>query len=201
MMFDRDYRETVTLADSTCLRIRLIRSSDKRLLAEGFRRLSLTSRRYRFFLGKSQLSPAELAYLTEVDGINHFAIGAVSCSDAGDERTGVGVARFVRLAEEPEVAEIAITVIDDMQGKGIGGLLLERLLTAAGERGIRRVRCDLLASNVRMRKLITHHCRHVCVHGHGVVVTAEIPIENVVARTASAGRPELSSSRRRANRI
>lgn len=192
MIFDREYRETVTLADGTCLRIRLIRSSDKRLLTEGFRRLSVASRRYRFFLGKSQLSPAELAYLTEVDGIDHFAIGAVSCSDAGDDEAGIGVARFVRLAEDPEVAEIAITVIDDMQGKGVGGLLLKRLLAAAGERGIRRVRCDLLASNVRMRKLITHHCRQVCVHEHGPVVTAEIPIENGVARTAPAGRPELS---------
>jgi GNAT superfamily N-acetyltransferase len=95
-----------------------------------------------------------LDYLTRVDGIDHFAVVAFTESLDMKVEEGVGVARFVRLASEPEVAEAAVTVIDDFQGRGLGRLLLVTLVEAARERGVKKFHSEVLASNDRMRKLL-----------------------------------------------
>ena len=76
--------------------------------------------RKRFFGGKHCLSDVELRYFTELDHFDHFAIGAVELNGSGEEGDGIGIARFVRLPHDAECAEVAITVIDRMQGKGVG---------------------------------------------------------------------------------
>jgi len=64
------------------------------------------------------------------------------------------VARFVRLVDEPEVAEAAVTVVDSAQGKGLGRALLEVLAGAAKERDVRAFRGEVLRTNVAMRGLL-----------------------------------------------
>src|ERR1700723_1832427 len=96
-----------------------------------FRRMSPDSRYRRFFSGITELSPVMLDYLTEVDGYDHFALVATVDSLDLKAEEGVAAARFVRLPGEPEVAEAAVTVIDDFQGRGLGRLLLARLVDAA----------------------------------------------------------------------
>jgi GNAT superfamily N-acetyltransferase len=125
-----------------------VRADDKERLREGFQQLSPESRYLRFHGAKTDLSEAELRYLTEVDGVRHFAIGAI------DGERGLGVARLVQLDGEPGVAEAAITVLDEMQGKGLGTLLFQRLVAAAAERGIERIRCLVLGSNQPMQDLL-----------------------------------------------
>jgi hypothetical protein len=63
------------------------------------------------------------------------------------------VARFVRVAGEPDVAEAAITVLDEYQGRGLGTLLLGVLSSAAARRGIRTFRSYVLGENVSMLAL------------------------------------------------
>jgi RimJ/RimL family protein N-acetyltransferase len=135
------------------LRIRPIEPSDKQKLANGFERLSPESRHRRFFGQKNTLTTEELRRYTEFDGSDHFALGAFELRETGEEGDAVGVARIFRLTEDPNTAELAIAVVDDRQGLGIGRLLLQRLLTAARDRGIGRIRCYVLADNERMRKL------------------------------------------------
>jgi hypothetical protein len=94
-----------------------------------------------------------LDYLTEVDGIDHFALVAWVDSLDLKREEGVGVARFVRLPGEPEVAEAAVTVADDFQRRGLGTILLRALGEAAKERGIRRFRGEVLTTNEPMRRL------------------------------------------------
>ena len=69
-----------------------------------------------------------------------------------DEKTGegLGVARYVRNPERPDAAEVAVTVIDDRQGKGIGTLLLEVLSARAREEGIATFTALMLAANEAM---------------------------------------------------
>lgn len=134
-------------------RIRAIESVDKKRLADGFQRLSPHSRYRRFFSQKNTLTAEELQRLTEFDGSKHFALGAFELSADRDEGDAVGVARFFRLPEDAETAELAIAVTDDRQGRGIGRLLLQRLVAVASERGVKRIRCYVLADNERMRKL------------------------------------------------
>ncbi|MBI5478070.1 MAG: GNAT family N-acetyltransferase [Deltaproteobacteria bacterium] len=151
MRFDQGYKEDVTLSDGTAVRLRCVRPSDKGLLLEGFDRLSPESRYRRFFTEKAGLSEADLRYLTEVDGVRHFALGAL-CRDEAGRQQGIGVTRFVSL--DGEVAEPAVAVIDDMQGKGLGRILFHRLVAAAVERGIQRFSAEVLATNDPMRAIL-----------------------------------------------
>jgi GNAT superfamily N-acetyltransferase len=151
--FDESYREEATLADGTRVILRTVRPEDKELLRRGFERLSPESRFFRFFANKLSLSDSELRRLTEVDGVDHVALGAAVRRDDGVVE-GLGIARFVRLDDEPRAAEPAVAVVDDEQGKGLGTLLLQRLAEAAHERGIERFRFEVLASNTRMKRII-----------------------------------------------
>jgi len=151
--FDERYDERVRLDDGTLVHFRLIGPKDKALLVDGFARLSPESRYRRFFAAKSELSPAELRYFTELDGTNHLALGAIRADEHGSEQ-GLGVARFVRLPDDPAVAEAAVVVVDDFQNRGLGRLLLLRLVAAARERGVHRFRATTLADNPAARALI-----------------------------------------------
>ena len=76
--------------------------------------------------------------------------------------------RFVCYENEPLVAEPAVAVIDEMQGKGLGKLLLRRLVVAAVERGVQRFRCHVLSENTAAMALI-----------HKLAPTAEEHVEGV----------------------
>jgi RimJ/RimL family protein N-acetyltransferase len=140
----------VVLRDRSAVLIRQIRSDDAPLLADGFERLSSRSRQLRFLRTKNHLTLAELRYFTEVDHHDHEALGAL---DQADGR-GVGVARFVRDAKDPEAAEIAVTIVDDWQGKGLGTVLLTRLSDRARQEGIRRFTALVSPDNVAMARVL-----------------------------------------------
>ncbi len=152
--FSADYEERATLRDGTPVLVRPIRPEDKELLLRGFEKLSERSRYLRFLAPKLSLSEEELRYLTEVDGERHFALGAARVDELGRAVEGLGVARLIRYADEPNVAEAAIAVADDVQGQGLGTLLFMRLVAAGCERGISRFRCEVNASNNTMKDLI-----------------------------------------------
>jgi RimJ/RimL family protein N-acetyltransferase len=149
-----DFREEHTLADGTHVILRHVRPSDGEELRRAFERLSPESRYRRFFGGLTQLSDATLHYLTEVDGRDHVAIVALMESPDLKTEQGLGVARFVRLADDATVAEAAVTVVDDVQKRGLGRLLATTLAEAARERGIHRFRADVLADNQPMRAIM-----------------------------------------------
>jgi GNAT superfamily N-acetyltransferase len=141
----------IVLRDGSRIRLRQGRSSDKQLLLRGFERLSPESRYRRFLATMPELSEAMVRYLTEIDHHDHEALAAL------DEKTGegIGVARYVRDPERPDVAEVAVTVIDDWQGKGLGTLLLEVLGARARAEGIRSFVALMLASNQEMMDVLT----------------------------------------------
>lgn len=144
---DPTYREEHTLADGERVVIRYIQPSDAPELRRQFLALSPETRYRRFFGAIEDLDAHTLDYLTNVDGVDHVAIVAVIESlDLKTER-GVGVVRFVRTKEDPKVAEMAVTVVDDMQGKGVGTLLSHAAVKAARARGIDKFRCVVLKSN------------------------------------------------------
>lgn len=145
-----DTRET--LPGGERLRLRAIRPDDREALHTGFLQLSKQSVRDRFFSIKLDLTPAELTYFTEVDFDQHLALVVELESDAG--RQPVAVGRMVRKSGKSDHAEIAIAVIDEMQGKGIGKVMLHHLTGCARHLGIRHIDASVLAENKRMLKLI-----------------------------------------------
>lgn len=181
MKFTDEYREEPLLRDGTQVVLRPIQPSDKRKLVEGLQHLSPESRYRRFFSLKARFTPDELKYLTELDGYDHFAIAALYRNSDGTEGEGAGVARFVRLRDEPGVAEPAVAVIDKMQGKGLGSLLMMRLGAAARERGIDRFRCDILAENAQMRTMIQDLFPQADFQRKGRLLTAEFALPEIAA--------------------
>src|SRR5215813_11430213 len=140
----------VVLPDGSKVLIRQVQPADAPLLADGFARLSDRSRRMRFLTGKDQLSAAELRYFTDLDHRGHEALGAL---DQADGR-GVGVARYVRDADDPHAAEIAVTIVDDWQGRGLGTELLTRLSDRARSEDICRFTALVAEDNRAMAGLL-----------------------------------------------
>jgi GNAT superfamily N-acetyltransferase len=126
------------LPDGTWMRP--IAPADKALLQSGVGRLSPETAYRRFLTAKPRLSPAELRYLTEVDGRDHIAL--VVLDDCGDL---VAVGRLVRNDERPDTAELAIVVADCWQRRGLGRTLAAALTGRMD--GITRVSGTMLASN------------------------------------------------------
>jgi RimJ/RimL family protein N-acetyltransferase len=163
------------LADGTAVAIREIRASDKALLAAGFGRLSEASRERRFLTAKPRLTGTDLRYLTEVDGIDHYAIVAVM-ADRWDGEIAA-VARFVRLPEDPSTAEAAIVVGDCHQGKGLGRQMALQIAAAARRRGIRRIQASIRSDNPPAHRLMEIIGERLTDggHDHGVhELTAEL---------------------------
>jgi RimJ/RimL family protein N-acetyltransferase len=141
--------QRVMLRDGSAVLIRQVQPSDAPLLADGFARLSAHSRQMRFLRRKDELSAAELRYFTDVDHHDHEALGAL---DPGGR--GVGIARYVRHANDPHAAEIALTIVDDWQGRGLGTELLAQLTDRARSAGIRRFTALVATSNAAMTALL-----------------------------------------------
>jgi RimJ/RimL family protein N-acetyltransferase len=140
------------LPDGAPVLIRPIRADDKRMLSDGLRRLSRDSAQRRFLTPKRSFSRTELRYLTEVDGRDHVAL--VAEYPAEPVRRLIAVARFVRLSDDPEAAEVAITVADNWQRRGLGSLLSARLAEEARRLGIRRFTATMAADNVPAHRLM-----------------------------------------------
>ena len=154
------------------LLIRPVVAADTDAMVASFERLSLPSRRSRFFTGVQRLSQTHLAYLTQLDHHNHEAIAAATAAT----REGIGVARFVRSRERPEHAEIAIAIADSWQGRGLGSALLRRLVQRAREEGITRFTADVMADNRAMLALIRKLGPTEVVHQDGPIVTVGVDL-------------------------
>ena len=124
----------VTLDDGTEVIVRSVGPGDRILLEEGFEHLSDDSRHRRFFRAVKHLTAAELDYFTRVDHQDHEAIGVTTA----DGEVGLGIARYIRLSPDSDAAEVAIVVLDAVQGRGLGKVLMDQLAEAARRRGIRR---------------------------------------------------------------
>jgi GNAT superfamily N-acetyltransferase len=183
--FGPDYREQALLSDGTRALVRAVRGDDKPLFAQGFERLSPRSRYLRFLGAKKGLDEADLRHLTEVDHEHHVALVAlVEGSGCPAERIAVG--RFVRDPCRPAVAEVAITVLDAVQGRGLGALLTDRLRQAATERGVDTFRWEVLEDNVAMRRLIARRFPSATVEREGAVLCFEAPVDDPLRHTDPA---------------
>lgn len=181
--FTLDYFERAELRDGTVVELRLLRPDDKQLLRDGFAQLSAESRYARFLSPKTSLSEAELRYLCEIDQETHFALGAIR------EGRGLGIARFINLPEHA-TAEAAITVADDMHGRGLGKLLFLRLCAAAAERGIERFRCEVLGSNTGMAALLATIAPDRTVEVGGGVMTIDLAVPSVSPSEPATASPQ-----------
>ena len=158
--------EPVRLSDGSRILVRPIEREDRHELELGFRHLGALSRYERFRGPVDRLTPSQLAYFTQVDHDAHEAFVATD-AETGE---GVGVARYVRDRDDPRQAELACTVIDAWQERGVGSILVERLAAQARASGIERFRARLLVGNRRARRLLAHVADEIDESRYGGVV-------------------------------
>jgi GNAT superfamily N-acetyltransferase len=164
----------VELRDGSTVRVRQARRSDGPLLRRGFEQLSDESRYRRFLTPMPELTEDMARYLTAIDHHDHEAIVALD-AQTGE---GVGVARYVRDLTRRDTAEVAVTVIDDWQGRGLGTLLLEVLGGRARAEGIGTFTALMLATNQEMMDVIQRLGPVKVVDRESGTVAVEAPIQD-----------------------
>ncbi|MGO8883903.1 MAG: N-acetyltransferase family protein [Streptosporangiaceae bacterium] len=116
------------LRDGTPALIWPLLPTDAETLRDVFRRLSPGSRQHRFLQVLDQLDDPMIQRLVgSVDGVHHIALLLIALPPEGKEGP-VGVARLLQYAEDRATADIAVTVVDDWQGRGAGTALFSALL-------------------------------------------------------------------------
>jgi RimJ/RimL family protein N-acetyltransferase len=130
--------------------IRPIRITDAEMEAAFIRRLSPESKHYRFLGGVKELAPGEVSRLCEVDGKHSMAFVATIRHDGRE--TEIGVSRYAPNSRS-DVREIAVTVADAWQHKGLGTMLMRQLIESAQSNGVRHLYSTALSDNAAMRAL------------------------------------------------
>ncbi|MBS4729161.1 GNAT family N-acetyltransferase [Mycobacterium sp. SM1] len=141
----------IRVRDGTELLLRPVLPGDSERTLRGHVQFSRETL-YRRFLTPRAPGPALLHYLSEVDYVDHF-VWVVTDAE-GDP---VADARFVRDEHDPSRAEIAFTVADAYQGRGIGTFLMGALAIAAQVDGVRMFSGRTLSENVPMRAIMDHY--------------------------------------------
>jgi GNAT superfamily N-acetyltransferase len=133
--------ERVALRDGSSVVVRALEQGDVGAIESWFLALQPRTRYARFLGSLKRLDSRTLAELARVDHARHEAVAAI----APDGAT-VGIARYLRLAD-PAEAEVAVTVVDAWQRRGLATVLLARLADKARAAGVRRFTGTCLASN------------------------------------------------------
>ena len=161
----------VTLRSGDVVRIRQVRPDDAAALVLAYTNLGEQSRYRRFFTVMPELPDATLKAAVEVDHVDHEALVALPLLSAEI----VGECRFIRLAEQPDTAEVGVTVVDAWQGRGLGSALLACLSEHALGAGIEYFTAEILAENRTMLALLPG-LGQVETESHGPVVTARVEL-------------------------
>jgi GNAT superfamily N-acetyltransferase len=166
-----------SLHDGTLVRLRHLGPDDADELRAGFAQLSPESRYRRFFSSIPRLPEPLLRRLVGTDGHRHVALVAESLPHDDEPPAPLGVARFIRVAGRASAAEVAVTVIDDMHGRGLGRLLLEAIAVLAREHGVATLVASVLADNAPMNALIRRLGRVAALRNEQGVLQYEVALQ------------------------
>ena len=173
------------LAGGPVVRFRHVRPEDEPFIAEAIRTASRETLLHRFFSPMRSVSPGLLRQMLSIDWAKEMCIvGAVT--ERGTVRIICG-ARYVKL--RPGAAEIAFTVHDDFQRRGLGAFLLKLLARLAQTEGIRWFEAEVLASNHKMLQLFKKVAPRSSGHWTGDVYHIVIDVQTVAHGEGSAPTP------------
>jgi RimJ/RimL family protein N-acetyltransferase len=134
--------------DNTYLCFKALEREDRDKFIEGFKKLSPKTVYHRFFGFMKELTPRQLEDLLNIDKKDHVAWAAFDIVD--DEAIGIGVGRFRRSLDNPQEAELALTVIDEYQFKGVGTILLGIMYYLASHLDINTFTAVILSDNSKL---------------------------------------------------
>lgn len=165
MIFHPEFRRSFVLA-GTSFNVASLTPADRAQIQAGLRYMSHESIRNRFMGSKKEFTEKELDYLTSLDGLNHYALGV---EEADGLHRGVAVIRMVRSESDPLEAEVAITIIDEYQKKGLGSFLLDLIILAAQERQVTKFSFTFFPQNDAIIRLVRKKGSPVVIRGHDSV--------------------------------
>jgi RimJ/RimL family protein N-acetyltransferase len=174
--------QAVRLRSGDVVLIRQVRPDDAPALARAYASLGEQSRYRRFFTGIPEIPESVLAELTQIDHQEREVLVAVPLLSSEI----IGECQFVRHADRPDTAEVAVTVVDAWQNRGVASALLVRLSERALEAGIEYFTAEILAENRAMLAILPR-LGQVQTDAAGPVVSARIEI----AEPPGPARPEL----------
>ena len=151
-VYPAELEKRFTLKDGTEVLLRPIKATDERLEQELLYSVSDQSIYLRFFSSTSAFPHERVQYYTTVDYDEHMAIVAIQEVD-GEERM-VGVGRYIK-EKDSDMAELALLVKDDWQGKGLGSLMHEYLDNIARAHNIGGFKAEVLDQNKRALHVFT----------------------------------------------
>jgi acetate---CoA ligase (ADP-forming) len=134
------------LRDGSTATLRSGEPDDKHLLAEFFASLSADSQRHRFFNAAGPADSLIDSFCDSSDPRTRLTLVVTRLAEGNPSIIACGS----YIARDDSSAEIALTVDDRFQGKGIGTLLLERLALLAAANGFRRLWAIMSAENRAM---------------------------------------------------
>jgi RimJ/RimL family protein N-acetyltransferase len=144
-----NYSAIEKLRDGERIEIRAVRPQDRDDLIAAVSRTSSDSLYRRFFAVRRHFSETEESFYLNVDFVSHVAL--VALAEENGQPSIVGGGRYV--VSEPGQAEVAFTVVDKYQGRGLGAALLRHLATIARQAGLRELVAYVLPDNRAMLKV------------------------------------------------
>jgi RimJ/RimL family protein N-acetyltransferase len=150
MMNKPTFSAVELLRDGRRIEIRALKPTDQADLLAAVDRTSDQSLYRRFFGVKRDFSEKEISFFLNVDFAEHVALVAVM--EEGGRPVIVGGGRYVLV--QPKTAELAFTVVDEYQGRGIGVLLMRHLIALAREGGLKELIAEVLPNNMAMLKVL-----------------------------------------------
>jgi N-acetylglutamate synthase-like GNAT family acetyltransferase len=142
-------KSTVAIAGET-VTIRPIRLTDIAMESEFIRRLSAETKHFRFLAGVRELPAEELAHFCDVD-LKHSMAFVATVRQNGRE-IEIGVSRYAPNSHR-DVREIAVTIADEWQHKGLGASLMNALIQTARTQGIKQMYSVNLSNDTAMSAL------------------------------------------------
>jgi acetyltransferase len=149
--YPREFTWSERLTDRTPIRLRAVRPEDEPMLKDIVAHMTPEDQRFRFFVPMKELTHQLAARLSQVDYAREIALLATT----SDGKTALGVSRYSADPDNQQ-AEFAIAVRSDWKGRGLGYLLMTRLIGVAIERGIGAIVGDVLRENETMIDLARH---------------------------------------------
>jgi GNAT superfamily N-acetyltransferase len=151
------YLAVATLRDGTAVEVRAQRPTDREGMRSALVQMGDESIQRRFFAPRRHFSEREVAFFLDIDFVSQVALVAVANGAI------VGGCRYI--VTDPGEAEVAFSVADAWQGRGIGRLLMEHLTAIARHQGLHHLVAEVLHENMPMLavfrrsglKTVTHH--------------------------------------------
>lgn len=160
----------VVLRDGSTVRVKVMRPEDESLLFDLFRSLSDESRWMRFICStKDSVLASEAHREAQVDYCRTFGLIAL----AGQEERIVGHAFYSATAADR--AEVAFTIANDYQGRGLASILLGQLAEVALSNGIQVFEAEVAAVNHTMLRVFRESGFHLNVQAEAGLLHVTFP--------------------------